>query len=169
MIDCGLMTSRRSVTMDRNARSPSIGIRGHHRSEWPVTMRRNHRSRSIGMHGHLGSEYAYIKSVGGERPGKRRRYLRQVRRHETNASEPSMKCRELHTMSKTGSRQHPGISPHAAYCGADGIRHRGGGTCHQDRIRNLGSCRADAKGDAQEGHPASARVPMPRTVTESCV
>ena len=77
-------------------------------------------------------------------------------------------------MSKPGFRQHPGISPQAAYCGADGIRHRGGVTRYQARIWNLGMSQ-DAKGDAQEGYPLSARValrprePMPHTVTESCV
>lgn len=36
--------------------------------------------------------------------------------------------------------------------------------CHRARIRGLESCREDAKGEAQAGHPSSAKVPMPRAV-----
>ena len=38
-------------------------------------------------------------------------------------------------------------------CGPDGIRHEGGVTLNQALVRNVGTCRPDAKGDIQMGSP----------------
>jgi len=78
--------------------------------------------------------------------GKRQRYLCQVRICETNASEPSIKCRELQWCRNRGLDNTPGSVGRAPGFWSDGIRHRGGVTQMQAWMRNLGTCRLDAKG-----------------------
>ena len=80
--------------------------------------------------------------------------LRQVRIKKTNASEPLMTCRKtldgVETGIETLSREGGGGGP--AY-GSTGVRHEGGVILIQAWVRNVGTCRPDAKGDAQVGSP----------------
>ena len=80
--------------------------------------------------------------------------LRQVRIKKTNASEPLMTCRKtLHgveTGIETLSREGGGGGP---VYGSTDVRHEGGVILIQAWVRNVGTCRSDAKGDAQVGSP----------------
>ena len=76
--------------------------------------------------------------------------LRQVRFKETNASEPPMKCRN-----GFNRRRNRGLISalgqgwgKPVYC-PTGVRHVGGVTLIQALVRNVGTCRPDAKGEAQ--------------------
>lgn len=76
--------------------------------------------------------------------------LRQVRFKETNASELLMTCRKVYKRCQNregvvGPGQGWGIPD---YC-PTGIRHEGGVTLIQALVRNVGTCRPDAKGEAQ--------------------
>ena len=80
--------------------------------------------------------------------------LRQVRIKKTNASEPLMMCRKTERDVETGietlSRAAGGGGP---VYGSTGVRHEGGVIWIQAWMRNVGTCRPDAKGDAQAGRP----------------
>ena len=103
--------------------------------------------------------------------------LRQVRIKKTNASEPLMTCRKtlygVETGIETLSREGGGGGP--AY-GSTGVRHEGGVILIQAWVRNVGTCRSDAKGDAQVGSPrkrpsteAGHRGGAPRRSVEASV
>ena len=51
-------------------------------------------------------------------------------------------------------------------CCPDGIRHEGGVTLGLARARNVGTCRPDAKGEAQTGCPHESKRLMRGTGTE---
>ena len=76
--------------------------------------------------------------------------LRQVRFKETNASEPLMKCRNAFRGRRNrGLISVPGQGwGRPAYC-PTGVRHFGGVTLIQALVRNVGTCRPDAKGETQ--------------------
>ena len=80
--------------------------------------------------------------------------LRQVRIKKTNASEPLKMCRKNERDVKTGietlSREAGGGEP---VYGSTGVRHEGGVILMQAWMRNVGTCRPDAKGDTQAGSP----------------
>ena len=80
--------------------------------------------------------------------------LRQVRIKKTNASEPLMTCRktlhDVETGIETLSREGGGGGP---VYGSTGVRHEGGVILIQAWVRNVGTCRPDAKGAAQAGSP----------------
>ena len=80
--------------------------------------------------------------------------LRQVRIKKTNASEPLMKCRKNESDVETGietlSREGSGGLP---VYGSTGVRHEGGVILIQAWVRNVGTYRSDAKGEAQVGSP----------------
>ena len=82
--------------------------------------------------------------------GKGGAVLRQVRIKKTNASEPLMTCRKTSSDVETGietlSREGGGERP---VYGSTGVRHEGGVILIQAWVRNVGTCRPDAKGDAQ--------------------
>jgi len=65
-----------------------------------------------------------------------------------------MMCRKTEPDVETGietlSREAGGGGP---VYGSTGVRHEGGVTLIQAWIRNVGTCRSDAKGDAQAGSP----------------
>ena len=73
---------------------------------------------------------------------------------ETSASEPLMTCRKGRDDVRTGGSSllrdkfggRPDYRP-------SGIRHKGGVTTIRARVRNLGTCRSDAKGEVQVGSP----------------
>jgi hypothetical protein len=76
--------------------------------------------------------------------------LRQVRFKETNASEPLMTCRKV--LNRRRNREGvvgPGQGwGRPDYC-PTGVRHEGGVTLDQALVRNVGTCRPAAKGEAQ--------------------
>lgn len=65
-----------------------------------------------------------------------------------------MMCRKTESDVETGietlSREAGGGGP---VYGSTGVRHEGGVTLIQAWVRNVGTCRSDAKGDAQAGSP----------------
>jgi hypothetical protein len=73
---------------------------------------------------------------------------------ETSASEPLMTCRkrmdDVETGGKSLTRDQSGGWPD---CRPGGIRHEGGVTLSQALVRNVGTCRSDAKGGIQAGGP----------------
>ena len=77
-----------------------------------------------------------------------------MRIKKTNASEPLMTCRktpsDVETGTETLSREAGGGLP---VYGSTGVRHEGGVILIQAWVRNVGTCRPDAKGDAQTGSP----------------
>lgn len=77
-----------------------------------------------------------------------------MRIKKTNASEPLMTCRKTLNGVETGietlSREAGGGLP---VYGSTGVRHEGGVILIQAWVRNVGTCRLDAKGDAQAGSP----------------
>jgi len=76
--------------------------------------------------------------------------LRQVRVKETNASEPLMKCRNA--FNRRQNRDLISVPGQGwgkpVYC-PTGVRHVGGVTLIQALVRNVGTCRPDAKGEVQ--------------------
>jgi hypothetical protein len=95
---------------------------------------------------------------------------RQVRVKKMNESKPLMKCREVINGVKTG-RQSLARDKSREYLIIDlgGVRHEGGMIFTQASIRNVGTCRSDAKGEAQMDDTMRARVPMLSTGTEQPV
>ena len=73
---------------------------------------------------------------------------------KTNASEPLMTCRKRRDVIETGlellARDRVGGRP--AY-GPGGDRHEGGVSPVQALVRNVGTCRLDAKGEIQVEAP----------------
>lgn len=71
-----------------------------------------------------------------------------MRLKETNASKPLMKCRNLSDGVETGSDGHSQdkVGRQPVYC-PTGTRHEGGVTLSQALVRNVGTCRPDAKGE----------------------
>ena len=86
--------------------------------------------------------------------GKGGAVLRQVRIEKTNASEPLMTCRKTLTDVETGietlSWEESGGLP---VYRSTGVRHEGGVILIRAWVRNVGTCRSDAKGEAQAGSP----------------
>ena len=80
---------------------------------------------------------------------------RQVRSGETSASEPLMTCRNSQDDVETGGMVvAPGTSSGGApEPGPSGIRLGGGVNPDQALLWNAGTCRPDAKGEAQAGGP----------------
>lgn len=79
--------------------------------------------------------------------------MRQVCIQETSASEPSLRCRKHKTSSKLETSSTPGQAwGRPVYC-LSGDRHRGGVNWVQALIRNVRTCRLDAKGTIQAAIP----------------
>lgn len=83
--------------------------------------------------------------------GKGEAGLRQVRVEKTNASEPLMMCRNLNEGVETGiqiciPRRRWSGNP---VDGSTGVRHEGGVISTLALVRNVGTCRPDAKGEIQ--------------------
>jgi len=97
---------------------------------------------------------------GGERFGKGAARLRQVSAGKANVSEPLSTCRKcigvIETRLQSLAWDKLGGSP--AYW-PSGDRHQGGASPVQALVRNVGTCRLDAKGEAASGRTVSARVP----------
>lgn len=85
-------------------------------------------------------------------------------------SEPLRKCRKVSMMTSKPERV---VAPEQGwgkpvYCPV-GVRHEGGVTWIQASVRNSGTCRSGAKGDAQVAATTRARVPIRSTGAESLV
>src|ERR1700732_134897 len=110
------------------------------------------------------------ESRGGERCGNAGTRFRQARLREASASEPSMKCRKRFrrcrnrgvTLPPGSARKNPEACP-------SGIRHVDGAKLNQALVRNVRTCRSDAKGDVQAAPTARTRVPKRGTGAEQLV
>ncbi len=73
---------------------------------------------------------------------------------ETNASEPLLKCRKRRNDVETGRKSlaRDKFSGNPAYW-LSGVRHEGGVNVIQALVRNVGTCRLDAKGKVQVEAP----------------
>src|ERR1700738_5015062 len=73
------------------------------------------------------------------------------------------RCRNRGVSLPPGSaRENPEACP-------SGIRHVGGAKLNQALVRNVRTCRSDAKGDVQAAHTARTRVPKRSTGAEQLV
>ena len=64
-----------------------------------------------------------------------------------------MTCRNPKTTPKPGGMDGPGSGQTEPVDGLSGVRHEGGVTLAQASMRNVGTCRCDAKGEVQAGDP----------------
>ena len=77
---------------------------------------------------------------------------------ETSGSKPLMTCRKRIDDVETGEMSLPwDESGGRPDCCPDGIRHEGGVTLRLAVARNVGTCRPDAKGEAQMGCPHESK------------
>ncbi len=94
-------------------------------------------------------------------PGKGGAGLHQVWSGKANVSEPLMTCRKRRNVVETElqslARDEAWGIP-VSYLG--GGRHEGGASPDQALVRNVGTCRSDAKGEPASGRPTRGRVPM---------
>ena len=95
---------------------------------------------------------------------------RRVGLREASASEPSMKCRKrIRRCRNRGVTLPPGSARENPEACPSGIRHVGGAKLNQALVRNVRTCRSDAKGDVQAAHTARTRVPKRSTGAEQLV
>src|SRR5882724_6885604 len=120
----------------------------------------------VSSHPELLSSRAMVVSVAetsGHDPG-------QARLREASASEPSMKCRKrIRRCRNRGVTLPPGSARENPEACPSGIRHVGGAKLNQALVRNVRTCRSDAKGDVQAAPTARTRVPKRSTGTEQFV
>lgn len=86
---------------------------------------------------------------------------RQVRVGKANVSEPLMKCRKRMVVIETKLQSLAWDKARGVpvYCPSDD-RHEGGASPAQALVRNVGTCRLDAKGELRVADPRGGRVPM---------
>jgi len=110
-------------------------------------------SEPVGRTGSKPPRAAPVKSRGGERRWKRRG---QTASGEIQGDE-RLNCRErvesVWMMSKPGRAVNPGQGQRESAAWLVGIRHRGGVNLNQVLVRNVGTCRLDAKGEIQVAAP----------------
>jgi hypothetical protein len=95
---------------------------------------------------------------------------RRARLREASASKPPMKCRNrIRRCQNRGLTLPPGSARGEPEACPSGIRHIGGAKLNQALVRNVRTCRSDAKGDIQAAHTARIRVPMRSTGAEQFV
>ena len=95
---------------------------------------------------------AVVKSDGGERCSQRWDQSQRVRLREASASEPSMKCRNaIRRCQNRGLALPPGSARGNPEACPSGIRHVDGAKLNQALVRNLRTCRSDAKGEVSSG------------------
>ena len=89
---------------------------------------------------------------------------------ETNESEPPKTCRNSlkPRRNRAGEVSRDEGRGEPVEC-STGVRHKGGVNVDQALVRNVRTCRPDAKGEAQAAATASARVPMRGTGAETLV
>jgi hypothetical protein len=89
---------------------------------------------------------------------------------KASASEPSMKCRKrIRRCRNRGVTLPPGSARETPEACPSGIRHVGGAKLNQALVRNVRTCRSDAKGDVQAANTARTRVPKRSTGAEQLV
>jgi hypothetical protein len=94
----------------------------------------------------------FVKSNGGERCGNAGTGFRQARLREASASEPSMKCRNrIRRCRNRGLTLPPGSARGNPEVCPSGIRHVDGAKLNQALVRNVRTCRSDAKGEVSSG------------------
>ena len=112
----------------------------------------------LGLQGQGPNHRALLRPKAGVVSGSEKAgCTRQVRAGKTNASEPLMTCRKRRDVTETrfvteaweAARRKPADCP-------SGDRHKDGVSPAQGRVRNVGTCRSDAKGDIQVEHPRGA-------------
>lgn len=84
-----------------------------------------------------------------------------MRTGKANASEALMTCRKRRNVVETRVQSLPwdeAWETPASYSG--GGRHEGGASPVQALVRNVGTCRSDAKGELTSGRTTRRRVPM---------
>jgi hypothetical protein len=82
----------------------------------------------------------------------------------------SMKCRKrIRRCRNRGVSLPPGSARENPEACPSGIRHVGGAKLNQALVRNVRTCRSDAKGDVQAAHTARTRVPKRGTGAEQLV
>ena len=122
---------------------------------------------------HLTLRWSRAGVVNGEGNGAPQ--VRQVRVRKTNASEPPMTCRKVSRRHRNRAwwlaREEPRRGPAD---GLGGVRHEGGVSLIQALLRNVGTCRPDAKGASQVSGPhkrgrteAGHRGGVPRSSEEA--
>src|SRR5215467_618535 len=75
-----------------------------------------------------------------------------------------MKCRKrIRRCQNRGMPLPPGSARENPEACPSGIRHVGGAKLNQALVRNVRTCRSDAKGDVQAAHTARTRVPKRST------
>ena len=120
----------------------------------------------VSSHRKLLSSRAMVVSVAetsGPDPG--RQGLR-----EASASEPPMKCRKrIRRCQNRGVTLPPGSARENPEACPSGIRHAGGAKLNQALVRNVRTCRSDAKGEVPAAHTARTRVPKRSTGAEQLV
>src|SRR5262249_17591683 len=95
---------------------------------------------------------------------------RRVRLREASASEPSMKCRKrIRRCQNRGGTLPPGSARENPEACPSGIRDAGGEKLNQALVRNVRTCRSDAKGEVPAAHTARTRVPKRSTGAEQLV
>src|SRR5215510_4884977 len=95
---------------------------------------------------------AVVKSNGGERCGNAGTGFRQARLREASASKPSMKCRNrIRRCQNRGLTLPPGSARGNPEVCPSGIRHVDGARLNQALVRNVRTCRSDAKGEVSSG------------------
>ena len=98
---------------------------------------------------------------GGERAGKGGARLHQVWSGKANASEPLMTCRKRRDVVETRVQSLPWDRAWGTPVSCPGGgRHEGGASPVQALVRNVGTCRSDAKGEPASEGPTRGRVPM---------
>src|SRR5438132_12111985 len=89
---------------------------------------------------------------------------------EACASEPLMKVRKRIRRSRNrGGPLPPGPAREKPEACPSGIRHVDGAKLNQALVRNVRTCRSDAKGDVQAAPTARTRVPKRSTGAEQLV
>src|SRR5690606_31077443 len=107
---------------------------------------------------------------GGERVGKGGAGLHQVRSGKANVSEPPMTCRKRRDTVETRVQSLPwDVARGTPVSCPGGGRHEGGASPNQALVRNVGTCRSDAKGEPASGRPTRGRVPMRSGGADRCV
>src|SRR5262249_355958 len=84
-----------------------------------------------------------------------------------SATKPPMTCRKpIRRCRNRGVPLPPGSVRENPEACPSGIRHVGGAKLNQALVRNVRTCRSDAKGDVQAAHTARTRVPKRSTGAE---
>src|SRR3984893_16258178 len=120
----------------------------------------------ISSHRKLLSSKAMVVNVA-EKSGQR---SRQARLREASASEPSMKCRKrIRRCRNRGMTLPPGSAWENPEACPSGIRHVDGAKLNQALVRNVRTCRSDAKGEVVPFQWTVCRLAVYLLVMAACM